>query len=77
MKINQSSPSTVPFSSLKVGNIFEHNGNIYMKTPEITTTEYDMGVCYNAYNLTNNSYVSFGVIFQVLPYPNATLNLIP
>ena len=73
MKINNSNPSTVPFSSIEVGGIFEHCDNIYIRIPEISRLYVDV----NAYNLTNNSYVSFGVIFQVLPYPNATLNLIP
>ena len=70
MKINQSSPSTVLFSSLKVGDIFGYNGNIYMKTPKITTM-----FTYNTYNFSENDYTYFSGSDEVTPYPNATLNL--
>lgn len=72
MKINYSDPSSVPFSSIEVGRIFEYNGNIYIKIPNIKTM--DEIVC-NSYDLANNSYLYLFNDDFVAPYPNATLNL--
>lgn len=72
MKINHPNFSTIPFSSIKVGDIFEYNSNIYVKIPNINTM--DEIVC-NSYSLTNNSYSYLYNDDLVTPYPNATLNL--
>lgn len=79
MKINNSNPSTVPFSSIEVGGIFEHCDNIYIRIPEISRLldERPTYVDVNAYDLTNNSCICFSDSVQVTPYPNATLNLVP
>lgn len=74
MKINHPSPSTVPFSSIEVGGIFEYNSNIYIRIPNINTM--DEAVC-NTYDLTTNSYLYLFNDDFVTPYPNATLNLVP
>lgn len=70
MKINHPNHKFVLFSSLKVGDIFGYDRNIYMKTPKITTM-----FTYNTYNLSENNYTYFSESDEVLPYPNATLNL--
>lgn len=78
MKINPPDPSTVPFSSLEIGDIFKNrDGYIYIRIPKIIVDELDSSPTYNTYDLTNNSYSYFYNDDPVLPYPNATLNLIP
>ena len=72
MKINHSNFGTLPFSSIKVGDIFEHNGDICIKTPNIKTMD---DIVSNSYSLTNNSYSYLFNDDLVTPYPNATLNL--
>lgn len=72
MKINYPDPSTVPFSSLNNGDIFEYRGYIHIKTPNINTM--DEIVC-NSYSFTTNSYSYLYNDDFVTPYPNATLNL--
>lgn len=74
MKINNSYPSAVPFSSIEEGGVFEHNRNIYIRIPNINTM--DEIIC-NTYDLTNNSYLYLFHDDLVTPYPNATLNLVP
>ena len=74
MKINLPGPSTIPFSSIKVGDIFGYDNNICIKIPNINTM--DEIVC-NTYDLTNNSYLYLFNDDFVIPYPNATLNLVP
>lgn len=72
MKINPHSPSTVPFSSIKVGDIFGYDNNIHIKIPDVNTMD---EIACNAYDLTNNSYLYLFCDDFVTPYPDATLNL--
>lgn len=71
MKINYPDPSTVPFSSLNNGDVFEYRGYIHIKITSLIT---ENGV-YNSYNLSVNNVVCLSGSIQVTPYPNATLNL--
>lgn len=77
MKINNSNLESVPFSSLAMGEVFVFLKNTFMRIPEITTAKKGTSYTYNTYNLLENDYTYFFGSEEVLPYPNATLNLIP
>ena len=75
MKINKSNNITILFESLNVGDIFKFKDNIYIKIPKFSSIKSLTENTYNSYNIINNAYAYFFDDSQVIPYPNATLNL--
>lgn len=70
--VDEESIRTVAFEDLKIGKVFKHNGNVYMKTDEL----YDNGrseILANAVNLDDGSLESFRNMWAIIPLPRAVL----
>lgn len=71
MNIKQPEKTTVTFSSIEQGDVFEYCGRYYMKVEELEF--YDDNNVINAVNLTNGDMSGFVGYELVAPLPSAEL----